>query len=179
MLVFFQPKKKTSGRDLGGWNSEYGIVNVMSVYTNTQTHISTKITGESYIICPSFGCGSTSLRHIHHSQVGSEAFPFKKKCSTQPKVRIDLLHYPIGISHHIVRERLGCSITETKRIGHLGSMLRFSEGGWISRAIVYEMGGFFFPIQKFYWFPTSTKKPCPMDFWRDLYFSIKPIHDLW
>ena len=79
MLVFFQPKKKTSGRDLGGWNSEYGIVNVMSVYTNTQTHISTKITGESYIICPSFGCGSTSLRHIHHSQVGSEAFPLKKK----------------------------------------------------------------------------------------------------
>ena len=71
----FPTQTKTSGRDLGGWNSEYGIVNVMSVYTNTHTHISTKITGESYIICPSFGCGSTSLRHIHHSQVGSEAFP--------------------------------------------------------------------------------------------------------
>lgn len=103
-------------------------------------------------------------------------------CSTQPKVRIDLLHYPIGTSHHIVRERLGCSITETKRIGHLGSMLRFSEAGWIPRAIVYEMGGFFFRSENSIGFLLAPKNRVQWTFGGIYTFQSNPsmiYGDLW
>lgn len=75
MLVFFPtPKKKRQeGILVDGIQNMASLTLCQSIQTHT--HISTKITGESYIFCPSFGCGSTSLRHIHHSQVGSEAFP--------------------------------------------------------------------------------------------------------